>query len=102
MKKIDKIFINHKKNVKSKNKNMFYQIIKNKIMLKNIKRGKNYSFVNINIYNSKKFIFSNNISNLPKILKTLKIKKKLKNRLKPKKIIKKKQKIGHLYLQKPK
>ena len=71
---------------------MFYQTIKNKIMLKNIKRGKNSLFININIFNSTRYIFSNDITNLPKLLKTLKIKKKTKNRLKSKKIIKKKTK----------
>ena len=63
---------------------MFYQTIKNKIMFKNIKRGKKSNFVYINIYNSTRYIFSNELFKLPKILKTLK-----KNRLKPNKIIKK-------------
>ena len=86
-KNIYKIFKNTKKNVKSQN--IYYQTIKNKIMLKNIKRGINNNFVYINIYNTTRYIFNNNIFDLPKILKTLKIKIKIKNRLIPHKIIKK-------------
>ena len=62
---------------------MFYQTISNKIMLKNIKRGIKSNIVIINIYNSTRYIFSNEIFKLPKILNTLKIKKKIKNKLKP-------------------
>ena len=74
----DKIFFKFKKkrnNIKTK-KNMFYQTISNKIMLKNIKRGIKSNIVIINIYNSTRYIFCNEIFKLPKILNTLKIKKK--------------------------
>ena len=55
---------------------MFYQTISNKIMLKNIKRGIKSNIVIINIYNSTRYIFCNEIFKLPKILNTLKKTKK--------------------------
>ena len=50
-------------------------------MLKKIKSGKNSNLVYINIYNSTRYIFSNNIYDLPKILKTLNIKNKNKKKI---------------------
>ena len=64
---------------------MLYQIIEKNIMLKKIKRGNSNSFIRINLYNTTKYIFSTKLSDLPKLLKTLKIK------IKNKKSIKKKQ-----------
>ena len=62
---------------------MFYQIIEKNIMLKNIKRGISNTFMRINLYNITKYIFSTKSSDLPKLLKTLKI--KIKNRKSTKK-----------------
>ena len=82
IKKIDKILIKQKKNVKSfKINNIFHQKINDKIMLKKIKSGINSNLVFINIYNSTRYIFSNNTFDLPKILKTLNIKKKNKKKI---------------------
>ena len=58
----------------------YYQIIDNKIMIKTLKRGNNYNCViSFKLYNVKKFIFGNNLFEIPKIIKTIKFKKNTKN-----------------------